>query len=149
MSIGGIFHLYLTLCYMFDRSIPDYLGTKKARLFFYYHNGMVIVTSTYGAYMGLKQFWIHVINNVTMIEQFKGARTSWLPFLIDQHDEKAIYYMSSIYNFVQIFGKNPFTWILPVIPDVPFHGMYYPTAPDLLPHQVEKLHKENDTIYTP
>ena len=89
LSIGGYFHLYLSACYMFDRSIPDYLGTTKARLFFYYHNGMIFCVCNYAIYMGLSQFWIHVVNNVTMIEKFKGAKMTWIPFVFYEVDEKA------------------------------------------------------------
>ena len=47
--------------------------------------------------------------------------------------------MGGIYDFTQIFGTNPFTWLLPLVPDVPFHGIYFPTVPELLPHENHKL----------
>ena len=132
---------------MFDRSIPDYLGTTKARIFFYYHNGMLFTVGLYAGYMGMQQLWIQVINNITIVEVLKGAGMTWIPFCYNEFNEKAIYFMSSIYNFVQIFGTNPFTWLLPVVPNVPFHGIYYPTVPDLLPHEQYALQKQDTGYY--
>ena len=49
--------------------------------------------------------------------------------------------MCFVYNFVQVFGYNPFLWWLPVIVDTPYFGLYFPQRPTMLKHQNDAVVK--------
>ena len=143
MFVGGSFHIYLSYQYVFGQDIPDYLETSKWKALFYFHNFSMMFATFYSAYMWSTQMIMSVINNIQLIEMLKGVGISRIPLIRDMYVEANIYDMYLPFNFVQVFGYNVLAYPLPLIPKVPYWGLFYPIAPNLPRYDQEILKIKN------
>ena len=72
-NAGGIFHMYLSYSYIFNSSIPDYLGNSMLKIYFYYHNCTMVAGTIYAFSLFISQFVVSILWNITVFEFMSGA----------------------------------------------------------------------------
>jgi len=134
MQPGGILYVYLMLSYIFGRvngePVPDYIGLWYLKPPFYAMAVMQIIFVVMITTLGFVHH-ILILNNTTTIEMYKGGSLSWVPCICANYDAVSPYDHGVIANYLQIFGKTYWQWLLPVRPDNYECEAEVPKVPDL------------------
>ena len=120
LSLGTLVYDYLALQYMVSEKPPKNALVK----IFVFALTIVALISTFLTISLLAGHIAMVLNNVSTIEYMKG-KTLQIP--CKEPDPSNYHNVGTVPNFLQVFGKNPFLWLVPT--QTEGSAQFFPVVP--------------------